>query len=118
MKGEWASAARESLILLEETVKGKCSRHDLKGKDLMAKAFSFQYDQKTEQLLKEPLIRMNSLKSSSERNEQEGIMYLSMGLMVGARNILAHSLKANDKFRAGTALQIINAVGFILGEIA
>jgi len=53
------------------------------GKSLMSDAFS----------LRNPVIILNDLQSETDRNEQEGFMYLFMGAMQGIRNPEAHEIR-------------------------
>ena len=53
---------------------------ELDGKALMSKVFRVD----------EPVIKLNNLNTQSERDEQEGFMFLFMGAMVGIRNPKAH----------------------------
>ena len=80
----------------------------------MAKTFSFEFDDKIKKLKKEPLIRLNSLETKIERDEQEGMKFLCMGLMKGARNILAHSTGEALPFKC---LSLLSTIDFIIKEV-
>jgi len=61
------------------------------GKDLMAKTFNKD----------KPIIKLNKLSNKSERDEQEGFMYLFMGAIVGIRNPKAHEdIRQIDPYKA------------------
>lgn len=89
-KSEFESAAREAFVTVETMLKKK-SKLDLHGSSLAAKALSFEVDGKTKEVIKEPLIKINKLKTESEQNEQKGIMHMLMGFFEGPRNIFQHN---------------------------
>lgn len=89
-KSEFESAAREAFVTVETMLKKK-SKLDLHGSSLAAKALSFEVDGKTKEVIKEPLIKINELKTESEQNEQKGIMHMLMGFFEGPRNIFQHN---------------------------
>lgn len=110
LKSEIEAAVREAIIQYETCVKNK-SGLDLSGADLMAKAFKFEINRNDNIIIEEPKIKLNDLSNNSMRNEQEGVQFLSMGLMKGVRNIYMHS-EASEKLYHG--LQIISMVDFLL----
>ena len=114
LKNEYVAAARVATIVLERIIKRLINEDKLQGSDLMAKAFSFDFDEKTNTLIKEPLIKVNTLQSISERNEQDGMKFICMGLMKGARNVLAHSIGHTLPFRC---LNLISQIDYIIKEI-
>lgn len=77
--GHYAQAIFEAFKAINNFAKEKTGQY-LDGKDLMAKVFREQG----------PLIKLNKLKTQSERDEQEGFKFLFMGAMVGIRNPKAH----------------------------
>ena len=77
--GHYAQAIFEAFKAINNFVKEKTGQ-SLDGRDLMAKVFREQ----------DPLIKLNKLKTRSERDEQEGFKFLFMGAMVGIRNPKAH----------------------------
>jgi uncharacterized protein (TIGR02391 family) len=79
LDGHINESVRKALEKYEVYVSNK-SGLPLKGKDLMAKAFS----------VSNPVIQLNPLTTESDRNEQEGIMFISMGIMQWWRNTLSH----------------------------
>jgi uncharacterized protein (TIGR02391 family) len=113
-KGEPTTAAREAVVAMESFVRKKSGAKDLAGRELMSKAFGFEFDKNTKQLKRAPLIALNSLATESERNEQEGMMLVSMGLMTGARNILAHHSGSLD---IANSLNVVTTANFVLCQI-
>lgn len=89
-KSEFEAAAREAFVSVESVLKEK-SGLESHGIDLATRALSFEFDKKTGELKKSPLIALNSLKTDSGRNEQEGIRYMLMGFFQGPRNIFHHN---------------------------
>jgi uncharacterized protein (TIGR02391 family) len=91
LKGEYVSAARTATIILENEVKKLIGDDTKFGVDLVTSAFSFNYDEATKTITRDPLIKINNLDTKTKRNEQEGMKFLCMGLMTGCRNVFAHS---------------------------
>lgn len=89
-KSEFNSAAREAFVVVETTLREKTGL-DLHGYDLAAKALLVERDNKTRQVIKQPLIAINELQSESDKNEQEGIRLMLMGFFQGPRNIYQHN---------------------------
>ncbi len=88
--GHYPQAIFEAFKAVNNFVKQK-SRLSLDGKPLMSKAFS-QTD---------PVIRLNKGKTQSDKDEQEGFMFLFMGAIVGIRNPKGHENSVlNDPYRA------------------
>ena len=112
LKTEMTAAVREALIKFETIIRKKSGLKNCYGKDLMAKAFSFKMDRDI--VTEEPKIKINDLSTNTKRNEQEGIMYLAMGLMQGIRNIYMHSEGTTKLFYS---VQIITLVDLILKQI-
>lgn len=65
---------------------------DLDGDDLMNQAFSFDYDIKQKKLIKSPIIWLNPLTNKTERDEQQGMMFLCKGAVAFVRNPKAHTV--------------------------
>ena len=114
-KGELTAAARQALVTLEDHVRGLSGLSGLTGRSLMSKAFSFDWDATKCRVTRPPLLAINDLKTESKRNEQEGILHISMGLMAGARNILAHH---SGRVTIGNALNVLTTVAFVLDHIS
>lgn len=89
-KSEYVSAAREAFVAVESVLKRK-SGLDLHGFDLATKALKFEVDKQTGDIIKQPLIAINDLKTESERNEQDGVRYMLMGFFQGVRNLYQHN---------------------------
>lgn len=77
--GHYSQAIFEAFKAVNNFVKEKTGL-SLDGKDLMAKVFREEA----------PIIKLNKLKTKSERDEQEGFKFLFIGAMVGIRNPKAH----------------------------
>lgn len=90
LNSEFNSAAREAFIIVETVLREK-SGLDLHGFDLATKALKFEVDKQTGEVIKQPLISINSLKNESEKNEQDGIRYMLMGFFQGIRNLYQHN---------------------------
>lgn len=87
--GHYSQAIFEAFKAVNNFVKEK-SGLSLDGKDLMAKVF------REEDLI----IKLNKLKTKSERDEQDGFKFLYMGAMVGIRNPKAHdNVVQTDPYR-------------------
>ena len=114
LKSELVGAVREAVIKFENIVRKKSGLKDLKGVDLMAKAFSFKFDQNKGAVTEEPKIKVTDLSTVAKRNEQEGVKFMSMGLMQGIRNIYTHH-EGNE--RLFYCLQIITVVDLLLKQI-
>jgi len=88
--GHYSQAIFEAFKAVNNFVKEKTGL-SLDGKDLMAKVFREE----------DPIIRLNELKTRSEKDEQEGFMFLFMGAMAGIRNPKAHdNVVQTDPYRA------------------
>ena len=62
-------------------------------------------------------LRINKYETESEVNEQEGIKFLSGGLMRGFRNPTAHELKVDWKFSKDDCLEILNIVSYLFKQL-
>ncbi|MDH4214795.1 MAG: TIGR02391 family protein [Candidatus Thorarchaeota archaeon] len=88
--GHYRDAILRAFIEVNNFVKAK-TRLELDNRDLMSKVFR----------LGNPVIKLNELKTQSEKDEQEGFMFLFMGAMVGIRNPKAHdNIVQSDPLRA------------------
>ena len=89
--GHYASAILEAFKEVNNMVKAKSGLSHLDGKKLMTQVFSVD----------SPRLKWSPLATPSERDEQEGFMFLYMGVIIGIRNPKAHdSIILNDKIRA------------------
>jgi uncharacterized protein (TIGR02391 family) len=83
----YASAIFEAFKAVNNYVKVK-TKLPLDGKDLMAQAFRED----------NPVLKLNRLRTLSDKNEQEGFKFIFMGAIVGIRNPKAHdSITQTDK---------------------
>ena len=102
--GEYADAIFASFELVETTVK-RISDIDKAGRDLMAEAFNE----------KGPRIAFNSMSSRSDKDEQEGLKLVFMGVAQGIRNPKAHEeILQND---VGKTLEYIGLASLLLKRI-
>lgn len=79
MDGHYARAVEEAYKCINNTVKVKSGLY-ADGQDLMNQAFS----------IKNPVLKLNPLKTDSQKNEQLGYMLCLGGCMTGIRNPRAH----------------------------
>ena len=92
--GHYAPAILEAFKRVNIEVKKASGLEGKDGKDLMSQAFR----REKEEL---PVIRLNQLKSVSEKDEQDGFMFIYMGSMLGIRNPKAHDIvKLDDPVKA------------------
>lgn len=84
--GHYSQSIFEAYKALSNSVKHKSGLIDLDGKALMSKAF----------VSEKPVLALNKLETTSDRDEQEGFMFLYMGAMVGIRNPRAHETIEQD----------------------
>lgn len=113
IKGEFEASVREAVVVFESLVKKKSGLTKLMGSDLMAKAFS--YKKNDDGVFTElPKIQVNGLSTISEINEQDGLKYLSMGVMSGIRNVYMHGSASS---RIYSALQIVSFIDLLIKEV-
>lgn len=89
-KSEYEASIRESIVVLENYLRKK-SGLDLHGTNLVAQSLGFEYDKAKRIMKREPKIKINSLDSESELNEQEGLKLMLMGFFQGSRNMYQHN---------------------------
>lgn len=63
------------------------------------------------------VIKLNSLRSQSEQDEQRGIMFLCKGLMSAVRNPQAHEPETNWKMTQQDALDVLALVSFLFRKL-
>jgi len=78
----YRNAVLDASVALVNMVKEKSRRHDLDGASLMTTVFSKN----------KPVLAFNDLKDKTEEDEQEGMMHLFVGAVLGLRNPRAHAL--------------------------
>jgi uncharacterized protein (TIGR02391 family) len=93
--GHSARAVEEAYKAINNGVKARC-RSTKDGPDLMHHAFAID---------KGPMLRVNRLQTTSERDEQDGYRYLFAGAMAGFRNPRAHEHLLRDE--PGAALEML-----------
>ena len=62
-------------------------------------------------------IKLNSQRTQSERDEQQGVMYLCMGLMNAVRNPQAHEPELNWPMSREDALDVLALVSFLFRKL-
>ncbi len=85
LDGHYARAVEEAYKCINNTVKAK-SYLSKDGQDLMNQTFSE----------KNPILKLNKLRTDSHRDEQIGYMRIFGGCMTGIRNPRAHEHKKTD----------------------
>lgn len=80
--GHYRNAVLDASVALVNLVKEKSRRHDLDGHGLMTTVFSKN----------QPILAFNDRRDKTEEDEQEGMMYLFMGVVLALRNPRAHTL--------------------------
>lgn len=85
-EGHYAIAVEEAYKCLNNFVKSK-SGLDEDGSDLMRKTFS----------IKKPVLKLNKLRTKSQKNQQIGYMDIFAGCMTGIRNPRAHEHRYLDE---------------------
>ena len=89
----YREAILNAFISLIDYIK-EISGLDLDGDDLMNNVFSFNYDKEQRKITKLPIICINELKNRTDRDEQQGFMFLCKGAAAFVRNPKAHKLIA------------------------
>jgi uncharacterized protein (TIGR02391 family) len=95
--GNFSGAVKTSILFLTECIRDRTDL-DLDGDSLITKALS----------PKAPLIKLNSLNTTSEIDEQTGHMMILQGIYKGIRNPRNHNLKTDDRFTCDSILTLIN----------
>lgn len=99
--GHIRQAVLDACLALNARVQGAAGRTDLDGRALVSEAFS----------PKKPLVAFNALTTDSDRSEQEGLMFLFMGLGAAVRNPNAHGLRSHPD--PAQALEILGLVSWL-----
>jgi uncharacterized protein (TIGR02391 family) len=95
--GHYSNAIEDACKALNKMVQTRSGRPDLTGTSLMQQVFS----------PKVPVLRFNKLQTESDRDEQQGLMFLYAGAMLALRNPRAHELIRDD------SEQSLEYVGFL-----
>jgi uncharacterized protein (TIGR02391 family) len=96
-------AAAKALVNL---VKERSNRHDLDGAPLMRTVFSRS----------SPILAFNSLKDQTDLDEQEGMMHLFEGAVLGIRNPGGHTFPEGPEQRAVEYLSLISLLAYRVQE--
>ncbi|MGX7680585.1 TIGR02391 family protein [Jatrophihabitans sp. DSM 45814] len=92
----FADAVESAVKALCECIRARTGRTD-DGDELMTNVFS----------LKNPLLRLNALKSKTDDSEQRGHMMLCQGVVAAWRNPRAHALLNDEPQRALLMVEMI-----------
>lgn len=101
--------ANDYFHAVQEAVKGICDRVreisglNLDGNDLIQTVFS----------IKNIYIALNSLRTSSEQNQQNGLKEIILGLIHMVRNVTAHELRIRWDINENDAIDILQQVSFV-----
>lgn len=104
--GHYFNAVSNSTIALVNYVKEKSGRFDLDGAPLMTTVFSKN----------KPILSFNDLVDQTDFDEQEGMMHLFLGVVLGIRNPRAHNLFDDDPQRALEYIVLISHLAKRLDE--
>lgn len=102
---DYTEVVRDALLCLTSEIRKKSDLTDSDGVELINKAFSE----------KQPLIKINKLETTTDKNKHRGIMDLSKGLIEYFRNPMSHSKQEYSKKVADAILVLLDEV--ILEEI-
>lgn len=105
VSGNYFHAVFESCKAFDKYVKEK-SCVDKHGSDLMSAALSLK-----------GTLKLNRQSTETERNEQEGLMHLCMGLMRAIRNPESHEPKLDWDLNREDALDILSLLSFLYRQI-
>jgi uncharacterized protein (TIGR02391 family) len=94
LDGYYARAVEEAFKCLNNTVKDRSGLASKDGADLMREAFSANA----------PVLKINDLRSQSQKDEQRGYMDIYAGAMTGVRNPRAHDHRLDDEPEAALEL--------------
>ena len=98
----YSLAVQKACTYMHNTVREKSGRFDKDGADLMMAVFSPN----------KPLLRLNDLETISDKNEQQGYMFLLAGAMTGIRNPRSHEHDHEDS--PEEALEMIVLVNHLM----
>ncbi len=99
--GHYALAVEEAYKCLNNYIKSRSSVSD-DGASLMRRVFS----------PKNPILKLNQLRSESQRNQQLGYMEIYAGCMTGIRNPRAHEYRSLDEPSA--ALEMLSLANHLI----
>ncbi len=95
--GNYTGAIKTSVLFLTDCIRERTNL-DLDGDRLILQSFS----------ISSPLIRLNDLKTDTEKNEQIGTMMILQGIYKAIRNPRNHDLKIDDRFTCDSIIILIN----------
>jgi uncharacterized protein (TIGR02391 family) len=113
--GEVLKCCKEELLAkdyfhaVQEAAKSLCERvRDISGlacdgADLMNKAFA----------VKNPYVALNTLRTSSEKNQQNGLKEMLCGVIHMVRNVTAHELRIHWDVNEKDAVDILNQISYL-----
>lgn len=104
--GHYPEAVFAAAKSLTNYVREKSQRHDLDGADLMRQVFR----------PKAPILTFNDLSDQSDLDEQDGMMNLFAGVVLGVRNPRAHSFMVDTPDRALEYIGLISLLAKRLDE--
>jgi uncharacterized protein (TIGR02391 family) len=96
-------AAAKALV---NYVKERSNRHDLDGAPLMTTVFS----------VKDPILAFNDLKDKTDEDEQQGMMHLFVGAVLGIRNPGGHSFPEGSEQRAIEYISFLSLLAYRVQE--
>ena len=103
--GHYAVAVEKALVCVNNTVKDKSGLCDADGEGLMRTVFS----------AKKPMLILNNLETTSDKDEQRGYMDLYAGAMAGIRNPRAHEHDLQDHPRV--ALELLTLANHLMRKL-
>jgi uncharacterized protein (TIGR02391 family) len=107
LDGHYALAVEQACKLVNNTVKNRCGKatRGKDGADLMHHAFRVD----------SPVLKLNPLKTVSQRDEQNGYRLIFAGMMAGMRNPRAHEHLLRDE--AQVALEMLAMANHLLAIV-
>ena len=102
LDGYYALAVEEAYKCLNNIVKGLTGLHHLDGVNLMQNAFS----------LNKPVLKLNDLKTQSQKDQQRGYMEMFAAVITGVRNPRAHEYAYLDD--PVTALELLGLANHLV----
>ena len=84
----------------------KKSKLDEQGSKLMSKALGDAGS-----------LKLNQQKTKTEKNLQQGLMYMCMGLMIGIRNPIEHEPQSDYNINRQDALEILSFISYLYKQI-
>ena len=103
--GHYALAVQRACTYIHNVVREKSTRYDKDGADLMMAVFSPN----------DPTLRLNQLATPSDRNEQQGYMFILAGTMTGIRNPRSHEHDLEDS--PEEALEILVLINHLMRRL-